>query len=41
MTQSGNEKIALLSEEKRKELFQESAAQLGMKPASIEKPRFN
>ncbi|MFS6536431.1 nucleotidyl transferase AbiEii/AbiGii toxin family protein [Idiomarina loihiensis] len=37
MTQSGNEKIALLSEEKRKELFQESAAQLGMKPASIEK----
>lgn len=37
MTQSGNEKIALLNEEERKELFQESAAQLGMMPAAIEK----
>jgi hypothetical protein len=37
MSQSGNEKIALLNEEERKELFQESAAQLGMMPAAIEK----
>ena len=37
MSQSGNERIALLNEEERKELFQESAAQLGMMPAAIEK----
>lgn len=37
MTTSGNEKIAQLTEVERKELFQESAAQLGMMPAAIEK----